>query len=111
MLGGPLQPQLVLLIDSLGRCQDEASYEARRALALKLHAVLGLTARECVVRLSATIGEGDLAFLLELADDHERRTPPAPTEDPRERLRRLEPARRYRDAAQVLSMLPVLASA
>lgn len=111
LLSGPLQPQLVLLIDSLVRDPDEPTATLRQSLACRLQAALGLAANDCLVRLGATISESDRALLLMLADRHEQRTPPAPFEHPRERLQRLEPARRFRDAAQILAMLTELAAA
>ncbi len=111
LLSGPLQPQLVLLIDTLTRDVDEPTAALRQALACRVHAALGLAANECLARLGATITESDRALLIMLADRHELRTPPAAANDPAERLRRLEPARRYRDAAQVLAMLAELAAA
>lgn len=110
-LSGPLQPQLVLLLDALADDADAATAGARESLARRIHAALECDGDEFLIRLAETITRSDRALLLELADRHERRTAPAPFADPAERLRRLEPARRYRDAAQVLSMLEELASA
>ena len=109
MIDGPLQPQLFLLLDTLAKDPDERSLEERRSLARRIHAALGQGADECLEQLNANLSEEDRSLLLVLADRHEQRTPAAPAADPRERLRRLEPARRYRDAAQVLAMLAVLA--
>lgn len=107
-LNGPLQPQLVLLLDSLSKDEDAESIDARRALARRVHAALRRSHEECLAQLAATITEADRALLLALADRHEQRTPAAAAGDPRERLRRLEPARRYRDGAQILGMLAEL---
>jgi hypothetical protein len=103
-LPAPAIAQLRWLVAALRTEDDEGSGADREQLARRLELALIGAPRELAARLAATLAGDDSALLTRLATRHEELAYPAQL--PEERTAHRGRARRYRDIAQFLRLLP-----